>query len=131
MKAKMRPFGIVLLACAVLLIVGVMTFAGSCTHNDGSVATCARASWGLVGGGVFLAGIAIAQLVSESRAAQIACAIAAVALGALIFLIPGAILPLCMMETMHCQAMMKPFGQLMGILALAIGAVSLIRAARA
>jgi hypothetical protein len=131
MKSKMMPFGIALLMVALLLIVGVMTFAGACTHDDGSVSTCARASWGLVGGGVFLAGIAIVQLVVESRGAQIVCAVIAAALGVFIFLVPGTILPLCMMETMHCQAVMKPFGQVMGALAVILGIVSLIRAARA
>lgn len=126
MKSTMKALGIATLAVAVFTIVGVMTFAGPCVHDDGSTATCAQASWGIVGGAVFLAGAAIAQVAVEGRTARIVCAVICALLGVFIFLVPGTILPLCMMDTMHCQAVMKPFAQLMGAIAVILGAATVI-----
>ena len=109
-----KVLGYMQVAVPILLIAGVLNFAGPCVHDDGSIATCAQASWGIIGGGVFLLGAALAQLVVETRAARIICAVICAALGVFIFLVPGTLLPLCTMETMHCQAVMKPFAQICG-----------------
>ena len=130
MKSAFKPLGIAQIVVAVLLVAGVLNFAGPCVHDDGSVATCAQASWGIIGGGVFLFGAALAQLVVETRAARIACAVICAALGVFIILAPGTIMPLCMMETMHCQAVMKPFAQICGGVAILLALVSAVLAVR-
>lgn len=125
-----KVLGYIQVAIPILLIAGILNFAGPCHHDDGTVATCAQASWGIIGGGVFLLGIALAQLVVETRTARIVCAVLCAALGAFIILAPGTIMPLCMMETMHCQAVMKPFAQICGGAAILLAAVSAVLALR-
>ena len=125
-----KVLGYIQIVIPILLIAGVLNFAGPCSHDDGTVATCAQASWGIIGGGVFLLGTALAQLVVESRGARIACAVVCAALGVFIILIPGTILPLCMMETMHCQAVMKPFAQVCGGATVLLSITSIVVAVR-
>lgn len=125
-----KVLGIAQIALAVLLVAGVLTFAGPCVHEDGSAATCAQASWGIIGMGVMLLGASIAQLVVEGKVARIATAVLCAILGVIIILVPGTILPLCMMETMSCQAVMKPFAQLCGGLTILLSIATAVVAAR-
>lgn len=130
MKTASKPLGIALIVVGAFVIIGVMTFAGPCVHDDGSVSTCAQASWGIVAGGLFLIGAAIALMVFANRTARIVFAVICALLGLLIVLMPGTILPLCMMDTMHCQAVMKPFAQICGAIAIILGVVAAVVAAR-
>lgn len=125
-----KVLGYIQVAIPILLIAGILNFAGPCHHDDGTVATCAQASWGLIGAGVFLLGISLAQLAVEGKAARIICAVLCAAFGLFIILIPGTILPLCMMETMHCQAVMKPFAQICGGATILLSVISIVLAAR-
>lgn len=125
-----KVLGYIQIAIAILLIAGVLNFAGPCVHDDGSIPACAQASWGIIGGGVFLLGAALAQLVVETRTARIICAIVCASLGVFIVLVPGTLLPLCMMETMHCQAVMKPFAQICGGATVFLSVASAILAIR-
>lgn len=125
-----KVLSVIQIAFAILLIGGVFNFAGPCVHDDGSVATCAQASWGIVGGGVFLLGAALAQMVVESRVARIVCAIICGALGVFIILVPGTILPLCMMETMRCWTVMRPFAMLCGGASILVAIMSIVFALR-
>lgn len=126
-----KVLGGIQVGAAVLLVAGILTFAGPCApHEDGTAATCAQASWGLIGLGVMLAGAALAQLAVEVKAARLVCAALCLVLGILVVLMPGGILPLCMMETMHCQAVMKPFAQLIGAIVAILAAVSAVVALR-
>jgi len=125
-----KVLGYIQVAIPILLIGGILNFAGPCVHDDGSVAACAQASWGIIGGGVFLLGVALAALVVESPVARIVCAVLCAALGVFIILAPGTIMPLCMMETMHCQAEMKPFAQICGGAAILVAIISAVLAVR-
>ena len=125
-----KVLGYIQAAIPILLIGGVLNFAGPCVHDDGSIPACAQASWGIIGGGVFLLGAALAQLVVETRVARIVCAILCAALGVFIILAPGTIMPLCMMETMQCQAVMKPFAQVCGGVTVLLSVVSIVLAVR-
>ena len=125
-----KVLGYIQVAIPILLIGGILNFAGPCVHDDGSVAACAQASWGIIGGGVFLLGVALAALVVESPVARVVCAVLCAALGVFIILAPGTIMPLCMMETMHCQAVMKPFAQICGGAAILVAIISAVLAVR-
>lgn len=121
-----KMLGYIQAAIPIALIGGILNLFGPCSHNDGAVAACAQASWGIIGGGVFLLGIALAQLAVETRTARIVCAVLCAALGAFIFFVPGTILPLCADPTMQCQVAMKPFAQICGGAAILLALVTLV-----
>ena len=125
-----KVLGYIQVDLPILIIGGVLNFAGPCVHDDGSIPACDEAAWGIVGGGVFLLGAALAQLVVETRVARIVCAILCAALGVFLILAPGTIMPLCMLENMQCQAVMKPFAQVCGGVTVLLSVVSIVLAVR-
>lgn len=132
MKASfaLRALGVIQVATALFLVAGVLSFAGPCVHDDGSPITCAQASWGIIGMGVMLMGAALAHLVVEGRVARVVCSALCAFLALIVMLVPGPILPICPVETMHCQAVMKPFALACGGFVIALSVLSAIVALR-
>lgn len=131
-KGRLRIALIVALVAAVLLVVGVLTFAGPCgVHEDGTVSPCFGTSRILAAMGAVAAVAAIAGLAVRNASAQIALDIVVGALGVAIATAPGNFLALCMMATMRCQTIMKPFAIVMGIVLLATAIVDVFMVRRA
>ncbi len=114
----------------VVLAVGVATFAGPCIHEDGSTSVCSSASHALMVCGVvtFVAGIA-GSVAKGGMPAKI-CSIIAVVAGMVSIIAPGSLFPLCMMQTMRCWTVMRPYSLLCGIAVVACAVVQLVMASR-
>ena len=113
---------------AAVLVVGVLTFAGPCVHDDGTAAMCQASQIGIVVAGVVaLVSAGVASFVKNGKLAGALLAVAACT-GLFAAFAPGNALPLCMMATMRCHVAMQPFAQFLGV---AVAAVSLIAAVRA
>jgi len=67
------------------------------------------------GAALFLAGVAIFGLFDVTPTVRIILGVLGLALGLFVAFAPGNLLPLCMMETMQCRAVMQPFALLLGI----------------
>ncbi|MDO4890973.1 MAG: DUF4418 family protein [Coriobacteriaceae bacterium] len=114
-KQIFRVLNVALLAGSALLIVGLFSFAGPCSHDDGSLSTCFNSATGIGGAALFLAGVAIFGLFDVTPTVRIILGVLGLALGLFVAFAPGNLLPLCMMETMQCRAVMQPFALLLGI----------------
>lgn len=114
--------GIVFVVFGVLAIVGLVSFAGPCPiHDDGSASACVGTSHILVSCALAAVLFQIASLaVANIRAKQILSA-AAVLLAMVLAFAAGTFLPLCMMETMRCWTIMRPFAMVVGVAMLAVG----------
>lgn len=111
---KRRPLAIASLVVAVLLAVGALTFAGPCIHEDGSSAACHTASIAIAGSGILAAVAALGSLlVRDGKLAGGMLLVSAVA-GLFAALSPGMLFGLCMMQTMRCWTVMKPFALVCG-----------------
>ena len=118
-----RPvLGIVLLAAAALLAIGAATFAGPCpTHDDGSLPGCAQAGQYVLYLGIVGAIAALARVLVNRAPVRAIGSLAAAACGAAAALLPGTVLPLCMMATMRCHTIMRPFALIVGIAIAVLG----------
>ena len=128
---KQRPLAVAALVAAVLLVIGTLTFAGPCIHEDGSAAACHPASHAIVAAGVagIIASLA-ALLVRSPKPAGCIALVAAVA-GLFAAASPGTLFGLCMMQTMRCWVAMRPFALVCGgalFLCGLIAAIALFRA---
>ena len=118
-----KPLTIALLAVSALLIVGLMTFAGPCVHDDGTASECFNSALGIGATGLFLVGLALFGLMLPQGRALGVVALIAIALAIFIIAAPGNLFPLCMMDTMHCRAVMMPFATLCAVAVMGISAV--------
>ena len=130
-KARFGALDLVLVVVPLIALIAVKTFAGPCIHDDGSAAACTGAGDGIMWVSIVATVLALVRLFVPSRAGKIALAVAVAALGVAIALIPGTIMPLCMMETMHCQALMKPTAMVLGVLTAIVGVAGAVLSARA
>lgn len=125
-----KALGVVIAVLAAVLVVGALTFAGPCVHDDGSASACQASQFGIVGAGAVALIAAIASLLVKNRAATSALLFVAAAAGLFAAFAPGNLLALCMMSSMRCRAVMQPFAQFAGVALAAVSIIAGIRAAR-
>lgn len=129
-KPKAAPVaGVVLTALAVVLIAGLLTFAGPCdpqaVHGGGEVPSCFWAFRAMLGAGVILMIISIVRIFETDEGERRGLSLGAALLGALIAATPGLLVALCGDASMPCNAVMRPFAMLLGSTVFLVGAIDL------
>ena len=116
-----------------LLIAGLILAAGTqfvfhaCgIHDDGSYGRCHYAQLVTACIGLLMAVGALCSLLLKTREVTRAVSAITACEAILTLLIPAKVIPLCMMATMHCLTMMKPFTLAMSIVILIISAGTFI-----
>ena len=121
---KKKILNIVPIVIALLLAVGVSTvFKGCGPKEDGSWMHCHTAQLHVFRLSLVVALLGLVDFLLKNRVAKLVLGGAAIVLSVVTVLIPGILVPLCMMETMHCQAVMKPFVSVVGVLLVVFGVV--------
>lgn len=105
---KITVLTVILLVLAVIIAVGSVTVLGPCVHEDGSEAPCTGTGRAILADGILLAVLSVLLLfIKAPKMRLILFMITAVAALAGI-LMPGTLLPVCKMDTMHCRMVMQP-----------------------
>ena len=105
---KKNLFAILLLVFAAVMAVGSVTVLGPCVHPDGSAGPCADTGKALLIDGCVMAILAILIMLVNKRGIRMTLFAAALCAAVTGILLPGVIMPLCKMDTMHCRAVMQP-----------------------
>ena len=105
---KKNLFAILLLVFAAMMAIGSVTVLGPCVHEDGSKGPCADAGRALMIDGCVTAILAILITMVNRRGLRMALFAAALCAAVIGILLPGVLMPLCKMDTMHCRAVMQP-----------------------
>lgn len=120
--------GIITTALSVLLVIGILTFAGPCgVHDDGSVSSCYWASRAILGAGVVLVVLSVVRIFERDEGERRGLSLGIALVGGLVAALPSILIDLCMMQTMRCHTIMKPFALAIGIALLVVGAADLTR----
>ena len=105
---KTNVLTVILLVLALIIAVGSVTVLGPCVHEDGSEAPCTGTGRMILAGGILLAVLSVSLFfIKAPKTRMILFIITAVAALAGI-LMPGTLLPICKMDTMHCRMVMQP-----------------------
>jgi hypothetical protein len=125
---KAQPaVGLLLTALVAVLLAGVATFAGPCSHTDGELPGCLWASRAVLGIGAVAGILAIVRIFEtdegERRGLSLACGL----LGFLLAAMPGALIALCADPAMRCNSLMRPFVLCLGIAIGLVGGIDLTR----
>lgn len=124
---KAKPFHIVALVIAVLLSIGVLTFAGPCVHDDGSAAVCHGAANAVLAAGIIGCVAALMSLLARNAKLSGICALIVACCGAFAAAAPGTLFSLCMMQTMRCWTVMRPFALVCGVTLCLCAVIAAIR----
>ena len=119
----------VVLDAATLLLsasfaVGMKTFLAACgPHEDGAWMSCHWAEAALFALAVVLTVQAAIRLALRAPGAKRGAALAMLPVALAAAIVPGGLIPLCMMRTMRCQMVMKPGATVFAVLIAALCAV--------
>ena len=112
MNSKKKGIGVCPLLQIVLnaiFFVGIQTIFAPCApHEDGTWMTCHWAGEALTGLAAVMLILSLLHLVPLRSGTKTGLAIAMIPLAVLVICLPGHLIPLCMMETMHCHTVMQP-----------------------
>lgn len=122
-------YGIVLLLLGICLAAGTQFVFHACgMHEDGSYGRCHYAQLVIVCIGLLMTAGALCTIFLRTREVMLAVSVITACEAVLTLLIPGKVIPLCMMATMSCLAKMKPFTTVMGIVILLVSIAGFIPA---
>ena len=128
---KNRSLAMVSLALALLLSAGVMTVFRACPPKvDGSFMHCHDVQMTVFWIGIVLSVLALAGILVKSRILLMGICGLSILLALVAALLPGRIMTMCMMETMRCYTLMKPFVTVMSLLIIACSLIRLVLAGR-
>ena len=109
-----------------LLVLGANTVFSACDPMpDGSWMRCHDCQNQVTAGGAVLALVLGASAFVPKRSLRLALQALGVVGAVVVFLTPGVICPLCMMETMRCHTVFQPFARIMSGLIAATGVAGL------
>ena len=129
MQTKVTAIALAVLGAVFALL--VTTVAGPCVHDDGSTGMCAASGNALLAMGAAVVVVALVRAFIPGKAPALVLDVVAALAGLAIVFVPGNVTPLCMMETMHCNAVMHPTAMVCGALIAIVAAVDAVRTARA
>lgn len=127
---KDKKFPVLSLVSAVLggvLSVGVATVFSACgPKEDGSWMHCHDTQLALIACGIIIAVVLALATFLKSPGARKALYVIAIILCIVVLLLPGIIMPLCMVDTMRCHVVMAPFARIMAAIIGVLSIVSLV-----
>ena len=117
-------FGIILTVLSACDLIGMLTFLAPCgPKEDGSWMTCHWAGQALIALAILLAVFSVIHLVVPSPRTKQGLSLAILPTALVAAILPGNLISLCAMPSMHCHMVTRPgalvFGVLIALIALA------------
>ena len=129
MSSKKKGIGVCPLLQIVLnavFFVGIQTIFAPCApYEDGKWMTCHWAGEALLGIAAVMLVMSLLHLLPLRTGMKEGLVIAMIPVSFLIIVLPGRLIPLCMMETMRCHVMMQPAVTVIAVLNIVLSAVYL------
>ena len=109
-----------------IFFIGIQTtFAPCAPHEDGTWATCHWAGEALLGIAAVMLVMSLLHLLPLRTGMKEGLVFAMIPVSFLIIVLPGRLIPLCMMETMRCHVVMQPAVTVIAVLNIVLSAVYL------
>ncbi len=127
--SKKTLFSLIPAIISLLFSVGVLTVFSACgMKDDGSWMRCHRVQNAVAICGAVMTLLFFASALIKERTSRAVLNAAAFAGSVLAFLLPGAVMPMCMMTTMRCYTVMQPFTRIMTVITAIFAVCGFIRA---
>ncbi len=116
-------------AVSLLLLLGVLTLFSACGRkDDGSWMRCHDARNAVAVCSAAMTAVFLLAAVMKNRLLCIILDLTGLAASAAAFMIPGVIMPMCMMHTMRCYTVMQPFVRIMTVITGLLAVRGVVRA---
>ncbi len=125
---KNNIISLIVTALALMFTVGIMTVFAACgPKEDGTWMRCHNVQIYLGICGVAMTVLAVAAFISRPKLLRIALYALITGGSVVAFLLPEIIMPMCMLHTMRCYAVMEPFDRVMTALIAVVSIIGIIR----
>ena len=127
MKQKINALDVILFVLSAILLLGVLTVFAPCgAKEDGGWMTCHWAGTAVAGAAAVLTALALMRFCAKDGKAGSWLSAAMITTALLAALIPGRLIPLCMMPSMRCRAVMSPAVTVLSVLIIAVAAIDIV-----
>ncbi|MCR4892931.1 MAG: DUF4418 family protein [Lachnospiraceae bacterium] len=114
-----------------LLVIGVLTVFSACgMKDDGTWMKCHEAQNAVAVCGGMMAALALLSAFLNKKLLKAALNAVTLAGSIVTFLLPGSLMPMCMMQTMRCFTAMQPFVRIMTVVTALLSIWGIISAIR-
>ncbi len=114
-----------------LLVIGVLTVFSACgLKDDGTWMKCHQVQNAIAISGGIMAALSLLSAFLNKSLLKVALNAVTLAGSIVIFLLPGTLMPMCMMQTMRCYTTMQPFVRIMTVITAVLsiwGMISMVR----
>ncbi len=132
MSAKKRIVSLLPAGVSLLLVIGVLTVFSACgKKDDGTWMKCHDVQNIVAICGAVMTVLFVICAFVTNKVFRMILNLAALAAAIVVFLLPGTIMPMCMMNTMRCYTVMQPFVRIMSAVAALSALIGMISALRA
>ncbi len=132
MTAKKRILSLIPAIVSLLLVIGVLTVFSACgKKDDGTWMHCHDVQNMVAVCGTVMTVLFVICAFVTNKVLRLILNLAAFAAAIVAFLLPGTIMPMCMMNTMRCYTIMQPFARIMSAVAALSALIGMISALRA
>lgn len=108
------------------MAIGIITVFAACDATDEGWMSCHYAQMNVFYIGIVIAVLALVGAFINKELIRVVCAVANIVLAVVAAVMPGIIVGLCMMDTMRCHMLMRPFAIIMSVIIIIFEVVSLI-----
>lgn len=127
MSKKISKWSMVPAVLGFLMTPGVMTVFHACGRkDDGTWMHCHAAQQGTAVMGIVIFVLFLLAALIKNRVAALLLSAAGIAACVVAMLIPGRIMPMCMMSTMRCHTVMQPFVQVVSVLTIITAVINIL-----
>ena len=128
---KISIVSVIATVLALVLAIGVSTAFSACgPKEDGTWMHCHDVQVAILACGVVATVVLAAATVIKEKGARIALYAVAVVVCIVVLALPS-VMPMCMVDTMRCHAVMAPFARVVAVLVGVLSVVSLVQAVNA
>ena len=122
-KTVSYVLGVSLLIMSIILMAGVKTVFSACAVNSDNIMSCHWAQEAVFCVSIILILQSLLLLIIPGKQVKTGLALAMIPTAALMAVIPGTLINLCMMADMRCHAYMRPFVIVMAVLIIIVAVV--------
>lgn len=131
MEKKFPVISLVATVVGLVLVIGVMTVFAACgPKEDGTWMHCHDVQMAIAACGAAITVALTLATFLKGKGARIVLYLAAIVLCIVVLALPS-VMPMCMVDTMRCHAVMAPFARVAAAVAGVLGIVSLVQAVNA
>ncbi len=125
-KKEIGVYPLLQIVLNAIFFVGIQTIFAPCEpHEDGTWMTCHWAGEALLGIAAVMLVMSLLHLLPLRTGMKEGLVFAMIPVSFLIIVLPGRLIPLCMMETMRCHVIMQPAVTVIAVLNIVLSAVYL------